>query len=206
MYFQDRSLQRWALENSESVNSLLYSEAVNDIAQIWLSIWHKSGKSIQPVSPLLIEHNKEPMNLSYDTLPPEQVQKAKLHALIQAKREQSTPDGKASEQNTAKESENHSKTAVEANRDYMVKPLFTPGSEVSILESSLKDVGNYSVFVARLRQRGAKPIKYFSVNCRCQEKKLIEVEEFNPGEVVKIQSILPPNVSRDDLQYRYSEK
>lgn len=194
MYFQERTSYRWTLENSESISSLLYSEAVNDIAQTWLSIWHKSGKSIKPLSPLMIEHNREPIPIIYDELPPEEVQKAKLHALIQKQREKSGTAPKKQE------------PVKEPPGKFVVKALITPGPELSVLENSLKTIGNDSFFVARLRLKGTKTVKNFSVSCRGQDKKLIEVEDYNPGEVVKIQAILPPNTTKIDLQYRYLEK
>jgi hypothetical protein len=194
MYFQERTSYRWTLENSEGISSLLYSEAVNDIAQTWLSIWHKSGKSIKPLSPLMIEHNREPIPIIYDELPPEEVQKAKLHALIQKEREKSG--------NAPKKPE----PVKEPPGKFVVKALTTPGPELSVLEGSLKTIGNDSYVVARLRLKGTKPVKNFSVSCRGQDKKLIEVEDFNPGEVVKIQAILPPNTTKNDLQCRYLEK
>jgi hypothetical protein len=204
MYFQERTSYRWTLENSENISSLLYSEAVNDIAQTWLSIWHRSGKSIKPLSPLMIAHNKEQIAFVYDELPPEQVQKAKLHALIQAQREKKDPQGvqaeKIAAQNAAKKLEEFQK------KNFIVKPLFSPGPELAVLESSLKTIGNDSYFVTRLQLKGTKPIRNFSVSCRGEERNLIEVDDFNPGEVVKIQTILPQNTTRNDLQYRYTEK
>src|SRR5262245_56554428 len=183
MYFQERSAYRWTFENSENISSLLYSEAVNDIAQTWLSIWHRTGKSVKPLDPLMIEHNREPIAFIYDELPPEQVQKAKLHALIQAQREKTDPQAvqaeKMAAQNAAKKLENFQKT------NFIVKPLLNPGPELAVLESSLKTIGNNSYFVARLRLKGTQPIKNFSVSCRGQEENLIEVDDFNPGEVVK---------------------
>ncbi len=194
MYFQERTSYRWTLENSESISSLLYSEAVNDIAQTWLSIWHKSGKSVKPLSPLMIEHNREPLPIIYDELPYELVQKAKLHELIQKQREKSGTAPKKPE------------PVKEPPGIFVVKALITPGPELAVLESSLKTIGNDSFFVARLRLKGTKPVKYFSVSCRGQDQKLIEVEDYNPGEVVKIQAILPPKTTKIDLQYRYLEK
>lgn len=204
MYFQERASYRWTLENSENISSLLYSEAVNDIAQTWLSIWHRSGKSIKPLSPLMIEHNREQLPFVYDELPPEQVQKAKLHALIQAQKEKKDPRGAQAEkiaaENAAKKLEDLQK------KTFIVKPLLSPGAELAVLESSLKTIGNDTYFVARLRLKGTKPIRNFSVSCNGQEKNLIEVEDFNPGEVVKIQTILPKSVTKNDFQYRYTEK
>lgn len=204
MYFQGRTSYRWTLENSESISSLLYSEAVNDIAQTWLSIWHKSGKSIKPLEPLMIEHNREPIPIVYDEMPYEAVQKAKLHALIQAKREKEDPQAvqaeKIAAQNEAKKIEELKK------KNFIVRSLVTPGPELAVLEASLKTIGNDSYFVARLRLKGGKPVKDFSVSCRGQDKKLIEIEDLNPGEVVKIQTILPPKASKVDLTYGYFEK
>lgn len=196
MYFQERSSYRWTLENSENISSLLYSEAVNDICQTWLSIWHKSGKSIKPLSPLLIEHNKEPIPIVYDELPFEEVQKAKLHALIQEKNEKSGPQ-------TAKKPE---PVKEPPPGKFVEKALITPGPELSVLENSLKTIGNDSYFAARLRLKGTKPLKNFSVSYHGQAQKLIEVEDFYPGEVVKIQKILPPNASKINLHYSYLEK
>ena len=203
-YFQERSSYRWTLENSGNISSLLYSEAVNDIAQAWLSVWHRSGKSIKPIDPLMIAHNKEQIPIVYDELPPEAVQKAKLHALIQKQKEKKDPKAAQAEkiaaQNAAKKLEDFQKT------NAIVKPLLSPGPELGVLESSLKTIGNDTYFVARLLMKGSRPIKNFSVSCRGQEKNLIEVEDYNPGEVVKIQTILPGNITKNDLQYRYFEK
>jgi hypothetical protein len=204
MYLQERSSYRWTLENSESISSLLYSEAVNDIAQAWLSVWHRSGKSIKPLDPLMIAHNKEHLPIVYNELPFEAVQKAKLHALIQKQKEKKDPQGAQAEkiaaQNAAKKLEDFQKT------NAIVKPLLSSGPEIGVLESSLKTIGNDTYFVTRLLMKGTKPIKNFSVSCRGQEKNLIEVEDFNPGEVVKLQTILPANITKNDLQYRYFEK
>lgn len=209
-YFQNRSSWRWTFENSESVYSLLYNEAVNDITNTWLSVWQGSGKSIQTLPPLMIEHSKETFRLAYDlvgTNPPERV---RLCGLNQAQREkvlyEQALDEQYAEEKAIEQATDNSEAIAEARGRLALQALLNPRPELSILENSLKTVGSHSFFVARMRNIGTKPIKYFSVNYRADGKKLVEVQDFKPGEVVKIISVLPPNATREQLQYSYSEK
>ena len=209
-YLQDRSSWRWTFENSEGVYSLLYSEAVNDIANTWLSVWHGSGKSVQTVSPLMIEHNKEAFRLAYDLVGTNPPEKIRLCGLNQAQREKVLYDQALDEQyaaeKTVEQATDNSEAIAEARGRLALQALLNPRPELSVLENSLRTVGNHSFFVARMRQIGTKPIKYFSVTYRGDGKKLVEVQDFKPGEVVKIKAVLPPNITKEELQYRYTEK
>jgi hypothetical protein len=209
-YLQNRSSWRWTFENSETVYSLLYSEAVNDIAQIWLSVWQGSGKSVQVVGPLKIEHNKEAFHLTYDLIGTNPPEKIRLCGLNQAQREkvlyEQALDEEYAAEKAAEQSTDNSEAIAEARGRLALQALLNPRPELSVLENSLKTVGNRSFFVARMRYLGTKPIKYFSVNYRPDGKKLVEVQDFKPGEIVKIQAILPANATKEELQYIYSEK
>jgi hypothetical protein len=210
-HFENRSSWRWNLENSDSLYSLLYSEAVNDITKTWLSVWHQSGKTTQPVSPLMIEHNKEPFSLSFAMLPQIEVQKTRLCGLNQAQREQVLQQRADDEQYIAERateaSIDASEAMAEARGRLALRALLAPRPpELTVLESSLKTIGRNSFFVARMRHMGTKPIKYLSVNYRGEDKKLVEVQDFSPGEIVKISAVLPANATKEELEYRYSEK
>ncbi len=67
-YFQTRSLWRWRLENSAEVSRILYSEAVNDIARVWLSLWQQSGKTVAPVQGGVIEHKKGALKINFERM------------------------------------------------------------------------------------------------------------------------------------------
>jgi hypothetical protein len=67
-YLVTRAQWRWRLENTSEVSRILYSEAVNDIATIWLSLWQQSGKNVAPVPPRLIEHKKGALYVNYAQL------------------------------------------------------------------------------------------------------------------------------------------
>jgi hypothetical protein len=209
-YFQDRSSWRWTFENSEAVYSLLYSEAVNDIANTWLSVWNGRGRSVQTVSPLMIDHKKDAFRLAYDLVGTNPPEKIRLCGLSQAQKEKVLYEQSLDEQYAAEkaieQSTDNSEAIAEARGRLALQALLSPRLEISVLENSLTTLGNHSYFVARMRHIGTKSIKYFSVNYRGNGKKLVEVQDFKPGEVVKIKAVLPPNVTKEEIQYRYSEK
>lgn len=209
-YFLARSSWRWTFENSEAVYSLLYSEAVNDIANTWLSVWQGSGKTIETVTPLMVEHKKEAFRLAYNMVGTNPPEKLRLCGLNQAQREkvlnEQALDEQIAAEKAAEQATDNSEAVAEARGRLALQALLAPRPELSVLENSLRTIGNHSFFVARMRHIGTKPIKYFSVNYRGDGKKLIEVQDFKPGEVVKVQAVLPPNTTKEELQYRYSEK
>lgn len=66
-YFVHRADWRWRLENSSHISTLLYNEAVNDIAKIWLTLWQQSGHKTEAQPTAMIQHKPGNLNVNYET-------------------------------------------------------------------------------------------------------------------------------------------
>src|SRR5207249_10188239 len=67
-YLKNRSEWRWKLEDSPAVSTLLYSEAVNDIARVWLTLWQQTGKTVAPMSASMMEHKLRALDVNFERL------------------------------------------------------------------------------------------------------------------------------------------
>ena len=215
-YLEKRSRWRWTLENSDGISSLLFSEAVNDIAQVWLSLWQQSGKTVSPLHFSIIDHTKGALQVNFEAA----MKQEALDAATTATNFQAAADEKEREKMYLKlvdhkdETERLSGTLIPADeslahqrmmRDQAKLESFkNPKPEFSVLESSLKQVGERSVFVARIRNKGLKEVQYLSLVYSGRAGTLAEVNNFKPGQIVKVEATLPANASKENIRFNFS--
>jgi hypothetical protein len=215
-YLEARSKWRWTLENSENVSSLLYSEAVNDIAQVWLSLWQQSGKTVSPLPVSVIDHTKGALMVNFEEVMKQEV----LDTATTATKFQRTYDETEREKMYLKlvdhknETERISETLAPTDESYATQRMMrdqaklesfkNPKPEFSVLESSIKQVGNDSHFVARIRNKGQKEVKYLSLLYAGKAGALAEINNFKPGQIVKVEATLPANASKENIRFNFS--
>jgi hypothetical protein len=215
-YLEARSRWRWKLENSEGISSLLYSEAVNDIAMIWLSLWQQSGKSVEPIQAKVIEHKMGALQVNFEAVMKQEV----LDTAATAAKFNKVYDEKEREQLYLKmvdhkqEGERLSETIAPADESLAQQRMMrdqakleefkNPKPEFSVLESSMKQIGNNSYFVARIHNKGQREVQYLSLLYAGRSGTLAEINNFKPGQIVKVEATLPANASKENIRFNFS--
>ncbi|MCI0606468.1 hypothetical protein L0156_26080 [bacterium] len=205
-YFVTRSQWRWRLENTPEVSRILYSEAVNDIARIWLSLWQQSGKTTEPVAAGVIEHKKGALTINFARLLVEEE-----YTWEAARAEQDWKDGYVAHYKEV----DRLKSNVDPNpRDGLARAEIrnqeqwmnrvSPTAPFKMLETSLKTVGDKTYLVARFRNKSEKDIPSIAFMYPGVKGPAALVTNVRAGEVIKIQAALPPNAQREKIQMIFS--
>jgi hypothetical protein len=214
-YLQKRSEWRWRLENSEGVNSLLYSEAVNDIARVWLTIWQQSGRTVEPQPYQVLEHKKSVVSTNLQQLIQEDDGSTESRASF---RYADTPAEqlahlislKASSEEMARAKANRiSDNPSGANGSVQEPPASLFGDvhpEFTVIDSSLRSLGSESFFVARIRNKSADSLRSVSMVYPGSNAPFAKIEDFKPGEIVEVEAVLPADATRDKIQVIFTRK
>ena len=205
-YFQKRSLWRWQLENSPEVSRILYSEAVNDIARTWLSLWQQSGKAVEPVAAGVIEHKKGVLKINFERLLLEE-----NYTWDAARAEEDWKDGYAAhyremerlKSNVAPSGGDALASAQMRNQEQWMNRV-SPTAPFQMLETSLKTVGDKAFLVARFRNKSEKEIPSIAFMYPGVKGPAALVTNVRAGEVIKIQAALPANAAREKIQMIFS--
>lgn len=205
-YFQKRSLWRWQLENSPDVSRILYSEAVNDIARIWLSLWQHSGKPVQQVAAGVIEHKKGALKINFERLLLEE-----HYTWDAARAEEDWKDGYAAHykeidrlrSNVAPDEGDALASAQVRNQEQWMNRV-SPTAPFQMLETSLKTIGDKSFLVARFRNKSDKEIPSIAFMYPGVKGPAAIVTNVRAGEVIKVQASLPANAAREKIQMVFS--
>jgi hypothetical protein len=205
-YFENRSSWRWTIENSEAVDSLLYNEAVNDIARTWLSVWQQSGRTVKPIGALIIDHKKGAFRSSYDRLPPQQVKPAGKRTTPLFKTQEEKEKWEQEHPVSGEPRDTAAEGSAIARSRLALKALLNPPPGFTFLECSLRRVGEHAYLAARLRNIGDKEIGFIAMTYAGMSKPFVQIRDLQVGEVAKIIAVLPPDATKGQIQYRYSEK
>jgi hypothetical protein len=205
-YFHARSLWRWQLENSPEVSRILYSEAVNDIARIWLSLWQQSGKSVEPVAAGMIEHKKGALKINFERLLLEE-----HYTWDAARAEENWKDGYTAHnkeidrlQSNVKPSQGDALASAQVRNQEQWMNRLSPTAPFQMLETSLKTIGDKAFLVARFRNKSQKEIPSIAFMYPGVKGPAALVTKVRAGEVIKIQAALPPNAAREKIQMIFS--
>src|SRR5262249_48739816 len=85
------------------------------------------------------------------------------------------------------------------NQQAMLNKL-NPQAPFAILESSLKTIGDKGYFVSRIRNKSDKDIASLSFMYPGIKGPVAQVENMKPGQVVKIEALLPQDAVKDNVQ------
>lgn len=205
-YFQTRSQWRWRLENSAEVSRILYSEAVNDIARAWLSLWQQSGKTVVPVQAGVIEHKKGALKINFERMLLEE-----QYTWDAARGEEDWKDGYAAHykevdrlKSNVTPTEGDSLASAEVRNQEQWMNRVSPTAPFQMLETSLKTVGDQAYLVARFRNKSGKEIPSIAFMYPGVKGPAALVTNVRAGEVIKIQAALPPNAAREKIQMIFS--
>ena len=210
-YLQKRSEWRWRLENSDGINSLLYSEAVNDIAHVWLTLWERSGRTVQPQSYQVLEHKKGVLRTDFQQLLAGEGISEEANASF---RYAKTPEEqlahlislKASTEEMARVKDNtisgDAKTVAGSEpAQEAPSPLFGEmRPEFTIIDSSLRNLGSQSFFVARIRNNSGGPVTSVSIVYPGVKGPFAKIQDFKPGEIIEVEAVLPADATREKMQ------
>ncbi len=207
-YLMKRIEWRWRLENSPEVSRILYSEAVNDIARIWLSLWQQSGKTTEPVRPGVVEHAQGALQINYQQLLSDTLYKYDYYDSDSSKSWYDQYQDHQKEVERIKENLDPSSTAVIAKHEmrntseWMGK--ISPEAPFKMLETSVKSVGDQTYFVARLKNKSDLEIPSLAFMYPGMQGPAALVTRVLPGEVVKVEATLPANAKREKIQMIFS--
>lgn len=217
-YLQKRSEWRWRLENSKEISPLLYSEAVNDIARIWLTLWQQSGKTIEHQKAGYLEHPKGVLNVNFQRLLQEEYleESTARDRLTYAPTREARLDAlnnlEAINQETArlKETATPTDASMTAKNDFQSQQnlanLLNPKPDFYILELSLKTVGDKAYLVTRVRNNGANEIRSLAITYPGVRGPVAHVKNLGAGETLKLEGVLPANASKDQIQVIFASQ
>ena len=216
-YLVARTQWRWRLENTPEVSRILYSEAVNDIARIWLSLWQQSGKTVEPVKPGMIEHKKGALNVNFERMLLEELTKwdsvyyGGPDSWVSHTGEETWKDASIAQarevdrlrSNVAPDPGSGVAAAEARNREQWMARV-SPAAPFVMLETSIKTVGDKAYLVARLRNKSTGEIPSLAFMYPGVKGPAALVTNVAVGEVVKVQATLPPNATKDKIQMIFS--
>lgn len=202
-YFSKRSFWRWKLENSKEIEPLLYSEAVNDIARAWLTLWEQSGKRVERQRAAVIDHKPGTLNVNFQRLLLEE-----KYEWYQYDVEGSSMDkysahqqemDRLSETVAAPSDETLAAKAKMRSRQLMMSKL-GEDSPFKMVETSLRRIGDRSYLVARIRNKGSKDVAALSLMYPGVRGAVVQVKNLGAGQVAKLEGVLPGDASKDQIQ------
>ena len=75
-----------------------------------------------------------------------------------------------------------------------------PAAPFTMLESSLKKIGDQSYFVARIRIKGDQEVPSIAFLYPGVKGSAATVTNLSPGQVSKVEAVLPLNANKDQIQ------
>ena len=202
-YFVQRADWRWRLENSNQVSTLLYNEAVNDIARTWLTLWQQSGHKFDAQPTAMIHHKAGSVNANYERLlldetvswnqwyiqsdDPADKTKAHLDEMLRLN-EQVNP------------SDDALVNRVKMREEQQMMEKTNPKAPFAMLETSLKKYTDSSYLIARVQNRSNTDIAAISFMYPGIKGPIAQVENLKAGGVAKIEAKLPVDATKQNVQ------
>jgi len=204
-YFEKRSQWRWKIENSSDMVPLLYSEAVNDIARTWLTLWVMSGHTVEPQKVAVISHKKGALNVNFQRLLLEEDTTWSQWDIEGNWYDKYQSHTQEIDRLTAAIMPSDDAMAAQAARRTEETKLnrLSPEAPFEMLEISLKTIGDQSYLIGRIRNKGKTEKPVLSLMYPGIKGPIAQVKDFKPGMVVKFEATLPANASKDRIQLIY---
>jgi hypothetical protein len=210
-YLKARSEWRWKLQNTKDVETLLYSEAVNDIARVWLTIWQKSGNTVHEMSASLMEHRHKAIDVNFERLLLEEKYSGSTWQENYYESSNNSMDAyDAQKKEIERLSANVNPTSeqliasFQVRNDQQMLSKMALDAPFKMLETSLRTIGDKTFFVARVRNRAKDPIASIAFMYPGVRGAAALVKDLQPGHVSKIEAVLPANATKDQLQVIFS--
>lgn len=205
-YFTRRVEWRWRIENSKQVSTLLYSEAVEDIARTWLTLWQQSGHAVDPVKAASIYHKRGALAVNFERLLLEEGEHWDMWKV-----EGDSMDRSAAhydEMNRLSESVVPSDAAMAAraqirNQNTKLSDL-NPDAPFKMIETSLRPIGDKNYLVVRMRNQGKQEISSLSLMYPGIKGPMAQVQNFKPGQVILMEGWMPGDSKKDALRVVFS--
>jgi hypothetical protein len=199
-FFMQRAEWRWRLENSNQVSTLLYNEAVNDIARTWLTLWQQSGHKIETQPSAMIHHKAGNLNVNYENVMLEEsvawyiptgnpIDAVQAHLQEMARlNEQVNP------------SDDTLATRAKMRNEQQMMEKTNPKAPFAMLETSLKKYTDSTYLIARVQNRSNADIPAISFMYPGVKGPFAQVENLRPGAVAKIEAKLPADATKQAIQ------
>lgn len=204
-YFVRRAQWRWKLEGSRDVTPLLYSEAVNDIARAWLSLWQQAGHTVEPQKMTVIEHKKGALNVNFARLLVDEGTSWSQYDIEGDWVDKYVSHYQEMDRLATNVLPTDDQMAAQAQMRTQETRLnkLSPASPFEMLEVSLKTMGDKSYLVGRLRNKAKVEKPIVSIMYPGIRGPIFQVKDFKPGQVTKFEAVLPADASKDKLQLIY---
>jgi hypothetical protein len=202
-YFVQRSKWRWRLEDSKALYPLLYSEAVNDIARAWLTLWQQSGHTLDPQKPSLIVHKAGSLNVNYTNL-------LIMEDVYWYENYSFSVDPEGHLESQVKENQRLRSEVAPGPDDWVARREArkmieaNPDAPFKMLESSLVTLGDKAYFVARVRNQSKATIGSLAFMIPGVRGPFWMIKNLNAGEVAKVDTVLPAGATKDQIQAIYA--
>ena len=202
-YFMQRSDWRWRLENSNQVSSLLYNEAVNDIARTWLTLWQQSGHKIDAQPTAMIQHKAGNLNVNYErVLLDESVSwnQWRIPAGNPLDEAKARLDEMARLNETVNPSDDALATRAKMRNEQQMMEKTNPKAPFAMLETSLKKYSDSTYLIARVQNRSNSDIPAITFMYPGIKGPFAMVENLKAGGVAKIEAKLPVDATKQNVQ------
>lgn len=207
-YFMKRAIWKSRLETDKSISTLLYSEAVNDIARTWLTLWQQSGHTVEPIAAGLIEHKIGSLNINWNQMMMEEEYIRPMEEFNPADSWQSQYELHQTEMAKNYENANPSEETYLAKSQARMaqekEKANNPSAQYKMLESSMRTIGDKAYFVARVRNAGSAEIGSLAFMYPGVKGPVGMIRNLKPGEVAKVDAVLPANSTKDKIQLIFS--
>jgi len=206
-YLQQRSEWRWRLENSKEISTLLYSEAVNDIARVWLTLWQESGRETGKQQARMLEH--EPGILEDNLMRYLSVEERnELHGGWYERDWRDDEDYSYS-QNERTEykydpTDSQLYGRVLQRNDQQMLSRIRPEAPFQFREVSLRTIGDKSYLVMRIRNKSNAEIPSIAFLVPGVRGAVALIKAIKPGQVRKVDIVIPAAVTKDQIQVIFS--
>ena len=204
-YFERRSQWRWRLENSKEIIPLLYSEAVNDIARAWLTLWQQAGHTVEPQKVALVEHKKGALNVNFERLLLEEAytwDQWDIEGDWYDKYQSHYHEVDRLAANVAPTDDQMAAQAQRRTQETKLSKL-SPDAPFEMLETSLRTIGDKSYLVGRIRNKSRTERPLLSLMYPGIRGPIAQIKNFQPGQVSKFEAVLPADASKDKIQLIY---
>lgn len=199
-YFVQRADWRWRLENSNQVSTLLYNEAVNDIARMWLTLWQQSGHKVEAQPTAMIHHKAGNLNVNYERVMLEEAVAWYIPTGSPIDAAQAHVQEMARLNEEVNPSDDTLATRAKMRNEQQMMEKTNPKAPFAMLETSLKKYADGSYLIARVQNRSNADILAISFMYPGIKGPFALVENLRAGAVAKIEAKLPVDATKENVQ------
>ncbi|HSP66397.1 MAG TPA: hypothetical protein VLN48_01640, partial [Bryobacteraceae bacterium] len=189
-------------ENSKQISTLLYSEAVNDIASTWLTLWQMAGHTVEPVRMAAILHKRGALSVNFERLMLEEGTHWDMWNIQGDSMDRTAAhfdEMSRLSENVLPSDDAMAAQAQLRNQQSKLSQL-NPSAPFTMVETSLRNMGDKSYLITRVRNQGKAVISSLSLMYPGIKGPVAQVQNFKPGQVVVLEAWMPADAKKDQIQ------